>query len=80
MGTTVAQHEASMPNGRIDADLAVLLEQVCERLPHDYSKQLVRDVGRLKLWMGYEGSVRDYLKRRSGDYPAVSAAEERATK
>ncbi len=80
MSTTVARHEGTMPNGRIDADLAVLLERVCEQLPHDYAKQLVRDVGRLKLWMGYEGSVRDYLKRRSGDYPAVSAVEEGATK
>jgi len=80
MGTTVARHEGAMPNGRIDADLAVLLERVCEQLPHDYSKQLVRDVGRLKLWMGFEGSVRDYLKRRSGDYAAVSVVEERAAK
>jgi hypothetical protein len=77
MSTPVSRQESSAPNGRIDADLAVLLDRVCEQLPHDYTKQVVRDFGRLKLWMGYEGSVRDYLQRRSGEYAAVSV-EERA--
>jgi hypothetical protein len=26
---------------------------------------------RLKLEMGFEGDVRDYLKRRSGEYPVL---------
>lgn len=76
MSTPVTRHE-SAPNGQIDSDLAVLLDRVCEQLPNDYTKQLVRDFGRLKLWMGYEGSVRDYLQRRSGEYAAVSVVEER---
>ena len=71
MGTPAIQHEASAPNGGIETDLAVLLDRVCAQLPHDYTKQLVRDVVRLKLSMGFEGSVRDYLKRRSGEFPAI---------
>ena len=78
MNTTVAPQDNTAPNGCIDTDLAVLLERVCEQLPNDYTKQLVRDVGRLKLWMGFEGSVRDYVKRRSGEYAAVSAADQGA--
>ena len=79
MSETVTRHDASAaPNGHLDGDLMVLLDRVCEQLPHDYTKQLVRDVARLKLWLGYEGSVRDYLTRRSGEY-AVPVAEERAT-
>lgn len=78
MSTTVSHHDSSAPNGRIEPDLAVLLERVCEQLPHDYTKQLVRDVVRLKLSLGFEGSVRDYLKRRSGEYAAVSVVEEGA--
>jgi hypothetical protein len=78
MSTTVARHDSSAPTGRIDADLEVLLERVCEQLPHDYTKQLVRDVVRLKLWLGFEGSVRDYLKRRSGEYAAVAVVDEGA--
>ena len=77
MSESVTRHDTSAPNGCIDADLAVLLDRVCEQLPNDYTKQLVRDFGRLKLWMGYEGSVRDYLQRRSGEYAAVSVVEER---
>jgi hypothetical protein len=57
----------------VDADLAVLLDQVCAKLPHDYTRRLVRDVVRLKLEMGFVVEVRDYLERRSGEYPAISA-------
>jgi len=73
MGTPAIQHETSAPNAGIDGDIAVLLDRVCAQLPHDYTKQLVRNVVRLKLSMGFEGSVRDYLKRRSGEFPAVAA-------
>ena len=75
MSTSVSRQDCSAPNVQIDADLAVLLDRVCEQLPHDYTKQVVRDFGRLKLWMGYDGSVRDYVKRRSGEYPSVSVEE-----
>jgi hypothetical protein len=78
MSETVTRHDSSAPNGHIDADLAVLLDRVCEQLPHDYTKQLIRDVARLKLWLGFEGSVRDYVTRRSGEYLAVSVVEEPA--
>ena len=78
MNTTVAPQDSTAPNGCIDTDLAVLLERVCEQLPNDYTKQLVRDVGRLKLWMGFEGSVRDYVTRRSGEYAAVPVVEDPA--
>ena len=61
------------PNAGFDGDIALLLERVCSRLQHDYTKQLVRDVVRLKLEMGFDGDVVDYLKRRSGEHRAVSA-------
>ena len=73
MGTPAIRHEPSAPNGSVEADLTVLLDRVCAQLPHDYTRQLVRDVVRLKLSMGFEGSVRDYLKRRSGEFPAITA-------
>ena len=73
MGTPAIRHETSAPNASIDGEIALLLDRVCAQLPHDYTKQLVRDVVRLKLSMGFEGSVRDYLKRRSGEFPAVAA-------
>ena len=78
MSETVTRQDTSAPNGHIDDDLAMLLDRVCEQLPHHYTKQLVRDVARLKLWLGFEGSVRDYLTRRSGEYAAVSVVEEHA--
>jgi len=59
-----------MPNASPNGDIAMLLDRVCSTLTHDYTRQLVRDVVRLKLEMGLEGDVRDYLKRRSGEYPA----------
>ena len=60
------------PNGSFDRDISALLESVCAKLPHDYTRRLVRDVVRQKLEMGLEGEVVDYLKRRSGEYPAVA--------
>ena len=73
MATSVSRRRDSAPNAGVDGDLALLLERVCARLPNNYARQLVRDVVRLKLSMGFEGEVRDYLKRRSGEYPAVTA-------
>jgi hypothetical protein len=75
MGTP-AIRENSAPNASIDGDIELLLDRVCARFPHDYTKQLVRDVVRLKLSMGFEGSVRDYLKRRSGEFPAVAVVQD----
>ena len=75
MSETVPRHDTSAPNGHIDDDLALLVDRVCEQLPHDYTKRLVRDVARLKLWLGFEGSVRDYLTRRSGEHAAVPVVE-----
>ena len=72
MTTSVTRRSGMTPNGSVDADLAMLLEQVCARLPHDYTRRLVRDVVRLKLEMGFVGDVRQYLERRSGEYPTVS--------
>jgi hypothetical protein len=72
MDTPAIRHDTLAPNASIDGDIAVLLDRVCAQFPHDYTKQLVRDVVRLKLSMGFEGSVRDYLKRRSGEFPAVA--------
>jgi hypothetical protein len=66
-----------MPNASPNGDIAILLDRVCSHLPHDYTRQLVRDVVRLKLELGLEGDVRDYLKRRSGEYPAVPALTRR---
>jgi hypothetical protein len=59
------------PNAAIDSDTAMLLERVCAQLTNDYTRQLVRDVVHLKLELGFDGEVRDYLKRKSGEYPAV---------
>jgi len=82
MNEAVPRRDPSTPNvhvdGQIDDDLAVLLDRVCEQLPNNYTKQLVRDVARLKLWLGFEGSVRDYLTRRSGEYAAVPVVEAQA--
>jgi hypothetical protein len=55
MTTSVTRRSGITPNGGVDADLALLLEQVCARLPHDYTRRLVRDVVRLKLEMGFVG-------------------------
>jgi hypothetical protein len=71
MAIPVVRRAIGAPNAQVDADIALLLERVCARLPHDYTRQLVRDVVRLKLELGFDGEVRDYLKRRSGEYPTV---------
>ena len=71
MADPVSRRGHLVPNADVDGDIAPLLERVCARLPHDFTRQLVRDVVRLKLELGYEGEVRDYLKRRSGEFPAV---------
>lgn len=71
MAIPVVRRAAGAPNAQVDADIALLLERVCARLPHDYTRQLVRDVVRLKLELGFDRDVRDYLKRRSAEYPAV---------
>ncbi|HUQ80312.1 MAG TPA: hypothetical protein VM076_04215 [Gemmatimonadaceae bacterium] len=74
MADPVARRRLVAPNAGFEGDIALLLERVCSRLPHDYTRQLVRDVVRLKLEMGFEDSVRDYLKRRSGEYPVVKSS------
>jgi len=63
------------PNARVDGDIALLLDRVLPKVRNDFARQLVRDVVRLKLEMGFESDVRDYLKRRSGEYPTISALE-----
>ena len=73
MANPVSRRATAAPNAGFDGDIALMLERVCSRLPNDYSRQLVRDVVRLKLEMGFDGDVVDYLKRRSGDYPAIAA-------
>lgn len=74
MANPVARSRPAAPNAGLEGDIGLLLERVCSRLPHDYTRQLVRDVVRLKLEMGFEDSVRDYLKRRSGGHPAVKSS------
>jgi hypothetical protein len=71
MATHATRRSSTTPNGSADGDIALLLERVCAKLPHDYTRQLVRDVVRLKLELGLDRDVRDYLKRRSGDFPAI---------
>jgi hypothetical protein len=73
MTAPVNRRESSAPNEDAEPDIALLLDRVCAQLPHEYTKQLVRDVVRLKLAMGFEREVRSYLKRRSGEYPAIPA-------
>jgi hypothetical protein len=71
MATQSARRRPAAPNANFDGTIALLLEQVCARLPHDYTRRLVRDVVRMKLELGFEGDVRDYLERRSGEYAAI---------
>ena len=73
MANPVVRRRPAAPNAGFEGDIALLLERVCSHIPHDYTRQLVRDVVRLKLEMGFEDSVRDYLKRRSGEYPVIAA-------
>ena len=78
MATHATRRGSTTPNANFDGDIALLLERVCAQLPHDYTRQLVRDVVRLKLELGFEGDVRDYLKRRSGEYPAIPTPPRRS--
>lgn len=71
MATSVTRRGHSTPNASYDADIALLLERVCSQLPNMYARQLVRGVVRLKLELGFEGDVRDYLRRRSGEFVAI---------
>ena len=60
-----------VPNAGSGGEIDLLLDHVCSRLRNDYTRQLVRDVVRLKLEMGFESDVRDYLKKRSGEHPVI---------
>jgi len=71
MADSLSRRNRGAPNAAVDSDTALLLECVCAQLSNDYARQLVRDVVRLKLELGFDGEVRDYLKRRSGEYPAI---------
>jgi hypothetical protein len=71
MADSVSQRKRVVPNASSGGEIDVMLDHVCSRLRNDYARQLVRDVVRLKLEMGFENDVRDYLKKRSGEYPAV---------
>ena len=71
MADSVSQRRRAVPNGASGGDIDLLLDQVTSRLRNDYARQLVRDVVRLKLEMGFESDVRDYLTKRSGEYPAI---------
>jgi hypothetical protein len=74
MADLVSRRGRGTPNAAaVDDDIALLLERVCAKLPHDYTRRLVRDVVRLKMELGFDQDVREYLKRRSGEYAAVSA-------
>lgn len=80
MATPVTRRGPLAPNASYDADILLLLDKVCANLPNSYARQLVRGVIRLKLELGFEGDVRNYLRRRSGEYSAVSAASPKADK
>jgi hypothetical protein len=67
-----------VPNAGSGGEIDLLLDHVCSRLRNDYTRQLVRDVVRLKLEMGFESDVRDYLKKRSGDHPAIPQISRRS--
>ena len=71
MADPVSQRKRVVPNGASGGDIDLLLDQVTSRLRNDYARQLVRDVVRLKLELGFESDVRDYLKKRSGEYPTI---------
>jgi hypothetical protein len=79
MASPIFRRGSVTPNGGLNGDIPTLLDRVCAQIPHDYTRQLVRDVVRLKLEMGFEGDVRAYLKRKSGEYPAVPPRARRTT-
>jgi hypothetical protein len=67
-----------VPNAGSGGEIDLLLDHVCSRLRNDYTRQLVRDVVRLKLEMGFESDVRDYLKKRSGEHPVIPQISRRS--
>ena len=67
-----------VPNAGSGGEIDLLLDHVCSRLRNDYTRQLVRDVVRLKLEMGFESDVRDYLKKRSGEQPVIPQISRRS--
>ena len=71
MADPMSRRTRGVPNAAVDSDTAMLLERVCAQLTNDYARQLVRDVVHLKLELGFDVEVRDYLRRKSGEYPAV---------
>jgi hypothetical protein len=75
MASTGSRRGNVAPNARVDGDIALLLDRVLPKVRNDFARQLVRDVVRLKLEMGFESDVRDYLTRRSGEYPTIPARE-----
>lgn len=72
MPSSVSSRDRAAPNARVDGATVLMLEHVCAQLPHDYSRRLVRDVGKLKLALGFERDVLDYIERRSGEFPAIT--------
>jgi hypothetical protein len=70
MADSVSRRGRVVPNAS-GGDIDLLLDRVCSRLRNDYTRQLVRDVVRLKLEMGFESDVRDYLVKRSGEHAAI---------
>jgi len=77
MADSVSRRGRPAPNAGPDGEIDLLLDRVCSRLRNDYTRQLVRDVVRLKLELGLDGDVRDYLKKRSGEHPAVPSSPRR---
>ena len=75
MASSGSRRGNAVPNARVDGDIALLLDRVLPKVRNDFARQLVRDVVRLKLEMGFESDVHDYLKRRSGEYPTIPALE-----
>ena len=77
MADSVSRRRA-VPNAGSGGEIDLLLDHVCSRLRNDYTRQLVRDVVRLKLEMGFESDVRDYLKKRSGEHPVIPQISRRS--
>ena len=73
MPNPVSSRNSPGPNATaVDGETTLMLEHVCAQLPHDYSRRLVRDVANLKIALGFERDVLDYIERRSGEYPAIT--------
>jgi hypothetical protein len=80
MASLGARRVNTVPNARVDGEIALLLDQVCSKVRNDFARQLVRDVVRLKLELGFENDVRDYLKRRTGEYPVFPSPNKEKTR